>query len=289
MSTQTPVEVQVVFDASKGRGRRSARRTVSPKSLPPARGGSGGVFGLVLGLVSIVVSGGFYYVTWWKADPEIYLRLLTKTPVALDVDMDAVAAQMFGIQMPPKSKVKPGAQPETDAGDVAASDSEFPLAKWSGQATQVAIPAVAYSWLTMSSLSYLLVAMAGGAVVFGGASLRRVGFVITVLSVLGVGIGAYYVYSEFGWYRPTDLRFGMGILVLLALGVGSVVGRGGRRVTRIASVSLILAAVVTGAGLYVGGQCGAVKIEHFSLQFIAIAFAVHAAWGLVLFPLSKRL
>jgi hypothetical protein len=282
MSTQAPVEVQVVFDASKGRGRRAVRPSTSPKSRPPVRAGSSGLFAVFLGFLSIVVSSGLYYATWWQADPEIYFRLMTKTPVA--VDMDA-AALMFGIKMPPASTAKSTPSPEPSA----SVDSDFPTAKWDGRMTQIAIPATAYTWLTTSSISYLLVAMAGGAMVLGGAVRRKIGVVVLALSILGLGGGAYYVYSEFGWYRPSDLRYAMGILVLLAIGLGSVVGRGGRRLARFATLSLILAAVVTGAGLYVGGQCGAVKVEHFTLPFIAMAFAVHAAWGVILFPLSKRL
>lgn len=290
MSTQSPVEVHVIFDASKGRGRRSVRKTPSPRSRPPSPTRSVDALVLIVGLASIAFAGVCYYATWWKADPEIYLRLVTKTPVAVDVDLEQAAALILGIREPPGAKKKANPFPEA----AATTAPDFPPANWSGRTTQIAIPATAYAWLTTSTVSYLLVAMAGGAMVLNGATRRRVGAVVAAASILGLLVGTYYVYSTYGTYRPTDLRYGMGIVVLLCVGVGSIVCRGGRggrggKIVRAASVGLIVAAIVTAAGLYVGGQCGAMRVEHFTPQFIAIAFAVHAAWGGVLLPLAKRM
>jgi len=294
MATNAPVEVQVVFDASKGRKRRAVRPKRSPQRLPSKTPRRAGAMAIVLGLANVAVAGAFYYATWWKADPEIYLRLVTKTPVPVDIDLEQAAAQILGIRKPPSPKRATPVQgstrtnqPDAPSTAIGAGELDFPAAKWSGRTTQMAIPIVAYAWLTTSTVSYLLVAMAGGAMLLGGPSRRRVGVVLAVFGVVGLGAGAYYVYSNFGTYRPTDLRCGMGLFALLGVAIGSVLGRGGRKIARAASACLLLAAVVTAAGLYVWGQCGALKAEHFTPQFIAMAFAVHAAWGGVLVVFSR--
>src|SRR3990172_2018373 len=88
MTTSAPLEVKVIFDASS-RGRRRPTRRVShsprvSRSSP----------WIVLGLLNFLAAGGLYYATWWRVDPFIYMTLMLKTPVDMDLNMAA------GIFMP---------------------------------------------------------------------------------------------------------------------------------------------------------------------------------------------
>ena len=81
----------------------------------------------------------------------------------------------------------------------------------------------------------------------------------------------------------------MSALMLLAALAGSAIGRGARGLTRLAGVLLILSAVGSVAGLYLGSQCGAIRPGLSSLTFMGIVFVVHSAWGWILLPVAARI
>lgn len=229
---------------------------------------------MTLSLVTLLLAGGFYYFTWWQADPELTLRLLTKTPLP-GVDLDMLAAGMFGGPLP-------------DADGPAPAEEEPPPAIAPETATYV-IPASVYTWLSLATISafFLAVCAGGGLRASSGGSLMLPG-VLAVLVVLGVC----------GWYinnhgvsipkEPRVIRTGMGLVPLLGLGLGMLLIRNARRWGRVAAISLILSAVVTAVGLQLGNMTAAFDAEQVTPLVIAGAFIGHSLWGWVLLLGSRR-
>ena len=234
---------------------------------------------LLLGVLNLVASGGLYYATWWHADPFIYLTLMMKTPV--DVDPGAVGA-MFGVSPEaPSSQKGPGVSEQEPEGPV-----------WSGKTAQLAIPITSYSWLTLATIAFCALSLASGATLgrAGGSTWRRIGVVVAIIAALGLGYAVYSVWSEYGArFRPNHLRIGMGGLAILVLMIGVSFGRGARGLTRLAAIVLILSAMGTAAGLYIGHRCGAVDPAWSTPAYIGLAFGVHSLWGWILLVVSGRI
>lgn len=231
---------------------------------------------LTLSLVTLLLAGGSYYFTWWQADPELTLRLLTKTPLP-GVDLDMLAAGMFGGPLPDADELaKP--EPEPDPPPAIAPET----------ATYV-IPASIYTWLALATIAafFLAVCAGGGLRASSGGSLMLPG-VLAVLVVLGVC----------GWYiskhgvsipkEPRVIRTSMGLVPLFGLGLGMLLVRNARRWGKVAAVLLILSAVVTAVGLQLGNMTAAFDAEQVTPLVIAGAFIGHSLWGWVLLLGSRR-
>ena len=90
-------------------------------------------------------------------------------------------------------------------------------------------------------------------------------------------------------YRPDHFRFGMAGFVVTVAAIGITIGRGARMLTRLAAAMVILSAVASVVGLYLGAECGAIDPARSSMAFLALVFAIHSLWGWVLLPVSSRL
>ena len=190
-------------------------------------------------------------------------------------------------------------------------ESQTEGARWGGKSAQVMIPAAAYGWLTLATAGACVLALAGGAG-FGataGKKLRRVGLILAPGLAIGLAFTVYRVWSRsdvksgqedklFGYlvqslygmkYSPAQLRMWMGGLVLLSLSIGMAVGGRLRELTRLASLTIILAAVGSAVGVWLWAQCGALEAGQASVMVLALVFVAHSAWGLVLWPLSRRM
>jgi hypothetical protein len=100
----------------------------------------------------------------------------------------------------------------------------------------------------------------------------------------------HVVQSLYGMkYSPAQLRMWMGGLVLLALSIGMAVSGRVRGLTRLAAVTVILAAVGSAVGMWLWSQCGALEAGQASVMVLALVFVAHSAWGWVLWPLSRRM
>ena len=277
MNTPATVEVNVVFDGSKRRPGGRVRRTPLPGA--PSRGSAR--LAMAVGIVTTLVAGAVYYGTWWRADPFIYMTFMLKTPVAADVDVETAAAAMFGVRAPTTAPtVLPSPQASTQA------------PQWSAQTKQIVISSMGYAWLMLATLAACALALAGGAVMAfaDGGKLRRVGLILTILMVTGIGLGGYFVWMEYGRaYEPTHLRVGMGLLVLLCGAIGLRLDRRSHGLLRLGAVALILSAAGSAIGLYLWGRCDAIEPEYYTIGFIATVFAIHSLWGWVLIPLRSRL
>lgn len=284
--TSKPLDIKVVYDAN-ARGRRRApaaaaapkpsgkRRGPSTASLRP-RGRVNRGLTLTLSLLTLLLAGGFYYFTWWQADPELYLRMATKTPIP-GVDLDMLAAGMFGGPLPDGGETVPA---EEDAGPPPAIAPET--------ATYV-IPASVYTWLALATIAafFLAVCAGGGLRTSSGGSLMLPG-VLAVLVVLGV-CGWYA--SKHGMSLPKEprvIRTSMGLVPLFGLGLGMLLVRNARRWAKVAAVALILSAIVTAAGLQLGNMTAAFDAEQVTPLVIAAAFIGHSLWGWVLLFGSRR-
>ena len=94
MSPTTPLEIKVIYSASD-RPRRRRRITkptsrISPDARPTAGDRAHAVVRIttkprrgwiVVGLLNVLIAGGLYYGTWWKADKFIYDVFTWSTPL----------------------------------------------------------------------------------------------------------------------------------------------------------------------------------------------------------------
>lgn len=240
---------------------------------------------LVLGgLLSLIVAGAMYYVTWWRADPFIYLTFMTRMPLEVSPEF---AANPFGITSAPKP-------PAEDAVETAAEPSaeEVFVPRWQGKTAQVLIPATAYGWLVLATSSACAVALAGGAWLglAGGKWVRVLGVVGVLGLVGGVGFFAYRIWTQSQMmFKPDQLRVGMGFLALLLALMGLTGAGRARGITKFAGVVVILAAVATAAAIWLWAQSGALDLHYAAWPKLAAAFGIHAVWGVVLLVCAKRI
>lgn len=271
-----PIEIKTVYSAS---GRR--RRSGGPRlSGPPKR-----TTGLVLlGLVSLTAAAGLTYATWWRIDKHvIFMTFMLRTPViavggANGIDLDAAAAGLFGIKM--------ADQPAANASSSAPSAPRYVDAT----ARNIIIGS-AYAWLTLATIACYSLSLSAGLSWgwIGGTGVRRTGLVLAVLVAVALVWAGVAEWSKYGrGYPPDHLRIGMSALALLSVLVGLALGRGTRRMGRIAAVTLILSAIGSVVGLYLWDCCGALDARHATPGFLLLVFAVHSALGWILLPLASR-
>ena len=169
MSASQSIPVRVIYDSAQRRSRGTvayvsrhshARRLVT------------------LGILNLIVAGSLYYAIWQQVDSFIYLNLFLKTPIVTDMpqaDFEAAMAQMFRLPPPePAERVQP-VEDETSS-------------KWSGATTQKVLVGTAYTWLTLATIGYCALALAGGAAFgsgLGPGDLKRAIGVLITLFLLG--------------------------------------------------------------------------------------------------------
>lgn len=273
--TTTPFEIKVVYDASRKRRGTAIRTSAVRQTQRPGAG-------LVLGaMLNLVVAAAMYYAIWWKADPFLYITMIKKTP--MDVP-PSFAANPLGLATPEDLEPR-GPEPST------ASNSEA-NAGWSGKTAQVVIPAAAYGWLVLATASAFAVALVGGAWLgaIGGHWIRVAGLIGLLALVGGVGFFAYKIWAEYEMmYKPDQLRAGMGWLTLLVALLGLAAAARARGITKLAAVVVLIAAAGTPVGLWLWNQCGALDPQFANWSWMAAAFVIHAAWGIVLLVMASRI
>lgn len=264
--SSAPIPVKIIYDASSTRKRR---RSVRTGTRAPSRRGSG------FGLVNLIVAGVLCYATWWPAEEFIVVNSTMRTPVE-GIDMQAAANMLFGnLTASPVELQSDEPPPELESG---------PQSRFDVKTTQWIVGATAGGWLFLSTISCCLVAAGGGAI-FGaatGSPVRLLGKIMLVAAILG---GAWAGYSLWGSYKditPAALRpYMVGLVVGFAmLGMGVV--RKAARLAKIAGVFLLLSAVASAGGLYLGLLTAVVDAEYATILFLAIVFAAHSFWGWVL-------
>jgi hypothetical protein len=276
MVISAPLEVKVIFDASsRGRRRPTHRVSHSPRISRSSPW-------IVLGLLNFLAAGGLYYATWWRVDPFIYLTLMLKTPV--DVDLNMAAGIFVPRPTEPREPAPPPVVEQPSTPSVAPS--------YTGRTAQMIIGGAAYGWLTLATLAACALSASAGAAIgrIGGSRGRRVGTLLALTLTLVLAIAALVVWNQFGRkYLPSHLRIGMGGLVLVTALIGLAVGRAARRLASLAAITLILSAVGTVAGLYLGSRCGAIPPAQSAPLYLALAFLIHSGYGWIQLPILARL
>lgn len=275
MTTSTPLEVKVIFDSSS-RGRRRAIRRAdrSPhvsRSWP----------WIALGLCNLLAAAGLYYATWWRVDPFIYMTFMLKTPVDVNLDMAA------GIFVPRSSEPLEPTPPVVEQ-----PASPTVTKSYTGQTAQKMIGGAAYGWLTLATLAACALAASAGAAIgrMSGSRGRLIGWILGLTLTVILALAAFIVWNQFGRkYLPVHLRVGMGGLVLVAGLIGLAVGRAARGLARLAAIMLILSALGTVAGLYLGSRCGAIPPEQSTFLYLVLAFLIQSGYGWLQFPILTRM
>lgn len=276
MNTSAPLEVKVIFDASLRGRRRPTRRVRRPQRVSRSSPW------IVLGLLNFLAAGGLYYATWWRVDPFIYLTLMLKTPVDMDLNMAA------GIFMPrPTEPREPDPPPTVEQ---PSPPSVAPL--YTGRTAQMMIGGAAYGWLTLATLAACALSVSAGAAIgrIGGSGGRHTGTLLALILTLVLVVAALVVWNRFGkQYLPIHLRMGMGGLVLVTALIGLAVGRAARGLARLAAITLILSAFGTVASLYLGSRCGAIPPAQSAPLYLVFAFLIHSGYGWIQLPILSRM
>jgi hypothetical protein len=275
MSTAPPLEIKVVYDSSTGPSRRGR---VLPGRRQRRRGSS-----LLVGLLSLLVAGGMCYVTWWPVDKFIYVYGVLRTPFEIPgvEDPDEAVGNLF-----PGLASNPSGSSSVD--DVLEDSSPPPAI--AGRTAQMVIGITAGSWYVLTTIACCALGLAGGTA-FGrsGSTWRTIGLILSVGLVLVLGWRGYGVWTEYGReYPPDALRAGMAGLVLLSVLIGVAIGRATRGFSRFAAIMVIVAAVGSVVGLYLGHLCGVIDPDKASIFFLVIVFVVHSLWGWVLLFVAPR-
>ncbi len=237
---------------------------------------------IILGVFNLLAAGGLYYAAWWRVDPFIYLTLMLKFPVDMDLD------QAAGIFVPRNHEPRePAAPPAAQPLPVFVASSP-----WTGDTVRKVMGAAAYGWLTLATAAACALAVSSGSAFgrIGGSPWRRAGIVLAVTLTLALTVAAFVVWNQYGRkYLPVHLRFGMGGLALWMASIGLALGRAARGLARLAAITLILSAVGTVVGLYLGSQCGAIPPEQSTSLYLAVAFLIHSIYGWIQLPILSRM
>ncbi|MCH7996056.1 MAG: hypothetical protein IIB57_16645, partial [Planctomycetes bacterium] len=84
------------------------------------------------------------------------------------------------------------------------------------------------------------------------------------------------------------LRAGIAGLVLVSALIGLAIGTRVRGFSRMAAVMLLVSAIGSVVGLYLGNLAGAIESAQSSMLFLALVFFVHSFWGWVLLLAGSR-
>jgi len=271
-TTTAPLDIKVIYSASS---RRRPRRWAGSH---PARGGVW-LWSLV-GAANLLAACCLYYGTWWRVDPFLYQTSVLRTPLP-GVNLDAAAAGLLGPAFATATGRSAGA---------AAPLTSVPRPEDQTRATIVG--ATMYTWLTLTSLAAGLLAFAGGGALggAGAARLRHIWMVLAGVVALVLGWALYDLWGRYGWkYPPNHWRVGMGAVVAFCGLLGLMRDRAPLRLCRLAAVVLIVSAVASSVGLYIGSRFEMLQSEHASMAFLATVFVVHSAYGWLLLIGCARL
>jgi len=273
MKPNSPLDIKVIYGSSSNQSRTPAIIGGTTKKTKAI---------WFLAIVNLLVSGTLYYGTWWEIDPFLYMTLIMKTPVVVDVDLDEAAAAMFGIQ--PATR-----KPEPSTADQATKNKQT---QWSGKTSQVLIPLMSYSWLTFATIASGLLAILSGSLMSKARSnqSKMMGRICTGITLITLITFIVVIWSRYGMsYRPNHLRVGMAGFIVFCLTFGLTLSARSSGLARISSMVLIVSASCSVMGLVFGYYCGAIEAEYFTIPFIAMVFVIHSCWGWILFFLPKKI
>ena len=280
MSSAPPLDITVVYSRSS-RGRRRSGRYV--------RSGSGAAGFVRLGLLNLLVAGALYYGTWWWVDPDLQVKIIMHTEFS-GVGSDDLVGQLIPDRHSRLAGRTDPAKPKSrSAAKAKAAVAKAPTVQ--GLTSKgVVFGASLYGWEALSTLSFCALALTSGAILRRGGN-TRIRIVIAVVAAGLVCVLTWKVYSlwtRYGGYVPSELRYGSGAAMAAALLLGLLFAQKARRLMRLSAALLILSAGCTVWGLHVGVQSNALDPKYATPAYLAVAFAVHSAWGWILISIAAR-
>jgi hypothetical protein len=264
MSSASELDIKVVYAAS-GEHRRARR----------GLGGGIAIHGVV-GFLNLLVAAALCYVTCWVAGPEILNRLLYDAPLPVSQsELNYTIDNIF--------KPDPAAKPP----DPAVVEEELERNVRAGKI----VGAVGTGWLGLSSFSAWLLALSAGAAWQRGrrAALRRYGLILAAGAIGVMIFGGMKLSGREGVTNLEVLRYGVAAALFVGLCFGLVIGRGGKWFSRLAGFVLVLAAAGSVAALLVGREFGMVDPAMVEPIRLITVFVAHAAYGLILLILCRRM
>ncbi|UCF34815.1 MAG: hypothetical protein JSV78_05815 [Phycisphaerales bacterium] len=281
MTPTEELDIKIVYSASSSERRPHRRRTAkrTPRSTPLRQRSV--VAAALIGVLTLAAAGGAIYGAWWPGERLITPTLIMKTPVMPMTEEElAIFASWFGVRH------QPGSRPTDQTHSTASKQNDKETPRFKGRAAQGIIVGTATGWLILATVGACLLSMSTGAMwsLPRGSAVRRLAIVLALGAFVAVGIYGYIAWREY--YPMSYYRWGMVTLVGVTWLLGLGIGRGGRSLSRVAAIVLILGGASTAAGLYLGHQCSAIGPELASPAFLAKAFVAHSLWGFLLLPLS---
>ena len=268
MSTAASLDIKVVYDA-RSRRRRSRRAA-------PAPHGRRALSRVVIGLVSLLMAASLYYGTWWRADPELRIRLLMHTPLP-GVDVEQAAAALG-----PSSAEAPSAPKPAASSTPAARKHAF----W--------FVGTALGWEVLCTLATCALALAGGALLgrISTSAWRAAGMALGFAGLCFAGWQAYGLWAQYHRFVPDQIRVDVGAAVLVFALIGLWIARWARGLALLGAILLILSSCGSVFGLYVASNYGALQPSELPFSLLplaAIIFVTQSLWGWILLFLSRRL
>ena len=282
MPETKPLDIKIIYSASKGRHRGTWRPSLSSSSRRRR------LFQTV-GVCNLILAGTAYYLTWWQADSWLYTKLMMHTPIPVDTfALDRTFKSISGLPDDRAPREGPSHR------EMAPSPTGSEQATTFRSGAPAPFAASVYGWEALTTTAICVLAFCGGTLITRGSNptSRLVGLLAAVGLVAILAWSTFSVWSEYETaYKPSDLRKGMGGLVLLCASLGLTLGVGARGITRLAAMTIILAAFATVVALVIGRHFEAIKTAELPMPFwpfAAAAFVVQSFWGWVLWPLSSR-
>jgi hypothetical protein len=241
MTPSSQTEVRIIYSASPA-DRSRVRRTGGRRRSAHA--------GLAVAtcLMNLLIGCALCYAVWWPIKANVWAVAAMKTPVEMSRrQMDAMGA-VFGIRPSRRERVRDPEPPvETAAPSI------------TGKSAQTLIWATAGGWISLMSLACVTLAASAGSII-GGSGNRAIkggSAAIAIPLMLGLAGGSAYVVSQYGMGFPSSsLRWGVVALVALGFFIAAWRARSGRRLTRVASATVLIASAGSAAALYLGHLSG---------------------------------
>jgi hypothetical protein len=244
----------------------------------------------VLGFVNVLVAVVWLYVAWQPMYGWIQMRLaLGEINIATGGKQGDLTT--FAKIMGPNGNAAPGAQQQNGAAsgneaDQAATKEQQEKRAAADLARGVLVGA-AFGWLGLTTLAGVWLLVAGVASLTNfAAGARRLGLAVLPLSVIAIGVLAWYVWDKYEWYEtlmPDWVKPSMLVLLAIAAAAfGAIVNRHGLKLQRWGAILVIFSAAFSVLAIWAAIRWGQMPDDGVNLALYGKVFAVQSAYGWLL-------